>query len=281
MAKVLTSPNMPPKRKRVAAPSEPVDEGPPEDALKKHKTAINDAVDELLCPITLALPLDPVNAQDGRVYERTAIEGWFARNRSTNGTCKSPITGDQIGTTLTPALCLKNMIEKMVKSGALSGEKVGAWRKQLDGQVEVEAMRRKAEAGDADAMYRLGRWNTDGRKGLPVDNLNAFRWFAQAAEKGHVKALGYVGYMYLDGGKGVEKCPLLAMHYLSRAAELGNEHSCYVLGWTFSHGCEGIPKNEKLARQWYTKIVSSSLGHKNVSEHRREAAWEWLLAHPA
>eukprot|EP00550_Attheya_septentrionalis_P003018 CAMPEP_0198281798 /NCGR_PEP_ID=MMETSP1449-20131203/1671_1 /TAXON_ID=420275 /ORGANISM="Attheya septentrionalis, Strain CCMP2084" /LENGTH=90 /DNA_ID=CAMNT_0043977717 /DNA_START=9 /DNA_END=277 /DNA_ORIENTATION=+ len=29
--------------------------------------------DELVCPITLDLPFDPVTAEDGRVYERSAI----------------------------------------------------------------------------------------------------------------------------------------------------------------------------------------------------------------
>lgn len=36
--------------------------------------------DALLCPITLALFRDPVVAEDGHTYERTAIEEWIQRN---------------------------------------------------------------------------------------------------------------------------------------------------------------------------------------------------------
>jgi hypothetical protein len=40
-----------------------------------------------LCPISLALMVDPVVAQDGHSYERTAIAEWF-----TNGRTTSPVT---------------------------------------------------------------------------------------------------------------------------------------------------------------------------------------------
>lgn len=35
----------------------------------------------LLCPISLALPIDPVVASDGMIYERRSLEGWIARCR--------------------------------------------------------------------------------------------------------------------------------------------------------------------------------------------------------
>jgi hypothetical protein len=33
-----------------------------------------DVADEYVCPITAELPIDPVTAEDGRCYERCAIE---------------------------------------------------------------------------------------------------------------------------------------------------------------------------------------------------------------
>ena len=36
-------------------------------------------IEEYVCPITAELPVDPVNAEDGRFYERHAIEEWFSR----------------------------------------------------------------------------------------------------------------------------------------------------------------------------------------------------------
>ena len=83
---------MPPKRGREAA----------EDAtgqeLRKTKNALNEAFAELVCPITFSLPVDPVTAEDGNVYERSAIEDWLEKQR------KSPVTNLAMGTRLLPAL---------------------------------------------------------------------------------------------------------------------------------------------------------------------------------
>ena len=49
---------------------------------KRCKTTTSNVVDELLCPITQQLPADPVTAEDGRLYERAAIEGWLRSRRS-------------------------------------------------------------------------------------------------------------------------------------------------------------------------------------------------------
>ena len=59
---------MPPKRGRAAAVAE--DETV---QLRRHKSAVNEAMNEFLCPITFSLPVDPVMAEDGNVYERSAI----------------------------------------------------------------------------------------------------------------------------------------------------------------------------------------------------------------
>ena len=48
---------------------------------KRFKTATSNVVDELLCPITQQLPVDPVMAKDGRLYERVAINEWFEKNK--------------------------------------------------------------------------------------------------------------------------------------------------------------------------------------------------------
>ena len=66
---------------------------------KRFKSAIEDSAAEFVCPITQELPLDPVMAADGRVYERSAIEEWIAK-----GNGKSPSTNEKMGTKLLPAL---------------------------------------------------------------------------------------------------------------------------------------------------------------------------------
>ena len=40
------------------------------------------APDELCCPITLALFVDPVQTVHGQTYERTAIKDWFTTHKT-------------------------------------------------------------------------------------------------------------------------------------------------------------------------------------------------------
>ena len=60
---------MPPKRAAQDALAET------EAVNKRYRQAIDEAVEEYVCPITAELPVDPVTAEDGRVYERHAISG--------------------------------------------------------------------------------------------------------------------------------------------------------------------------------------------------------------
>ena len=47
--------------------------------------------DELICPITYEMPAEPVYAEDGRLYERSAIEQWFAADNRSSPMTKLPI----------------------------------------------------------------------------------------------------------------------------------------------------------------------------------------------
>ena len=73
----------------------PRDESPP-----KSNSSVGQAiVDAMLCPITLALPIDPVTASDGRVYERAAVSKHI---QSTLANLRSPITNLPTGSELNP-----------------------------------------------------------------------------------------------------------------------------------------------------------------------------------
>ena len=91
---------------------------------KKMRASINDVAADLRCPITQELPIDPVMAKDGKIYERTAILEWF---RKKDGEATSPSTGKVIGTELLPAVQVRNTIESLIKSGAIEGEIAEAW----------------------------------------------------------------------------------------------------------------------------------------------------------
>jgi hypothetical protein len=65
------------------------------------------------CPLTLELPVDPATAEDGRVYERSAIA---EHNRNSEGRrLRSPVTGQAMGPRLTTAFAARDTIETLVR----------------------------------------------------------------------------------------------------------------------------------------------------------------------
>ena len=110
---------MPPKRaaKETQAETQAV--------VKRFRQAIDDVAEEYVCPITAELPIDPVTAEDGRFYERHAIEEWFSRQPQAQ--VKSPVTNKPMGKRLLPAVQVRNSLKRLVESGAISGSKADSW----------------------------------------------------------------------------------------------------------------------------------------------------------
>jgi TPR repeat protein len=258
---------MPPKRGRAAAEAE--DETV---QLRRHKSATEEAMNEFLCPITFSLPVDPVMAEDGNVYERSAIEEWLKQQH------KSPVTNLAMGTRLLPALRVKNMIRAMVTSGALTGDKVDAWKLKLEEEEEVAEKLREAEAGHGGAMYNLGVWYEKGQKGLAKDLAKAFEWYEKSHEAGDAGGTGGLGACYLVG-MGVPKCLARGAMLLGQAAERGSKAACYQLGFVYADGNLGFPKDEKMARRYYSMVASAS--NEDCSDAAKEKAATWLREHPA
>jgi TPR repeat protein len=256
---------MPPKRVREDAVDETAQE------FRRHKSAVNEAMNEFLCPITFSLPVDPVMAEDGNVYERSAIEEWLKQQH------KSPVTNLAMGTKLLPALRVKNMIRAMVTSGTLTGDKVDAWKLKLEEEEEVAEMRRNAEAGEGGAMYDLGVWYKRGMKGLAKDLAKAFEWFEKSHEAGYASGTGGLGWFYLAGYV-VPKCLVRANTLLSDAAGRGSKVACSRLGNAYAYGLWGFPEDEKMARRYYSMVASAAID--DCPNDAKEEAAKWLRAHP-
>ena len=140
-----------------------------EAELKRIKTnTLDSMVDELLCPITQQLPVDPVMAEDGRVYDRKAIQEWIDKTkklekartstsvlwqRTSNEekvfVARSPSTNEKMGLKPTEAAQVRNTIEHLVKSGAVDDDKAEAVKKRL-------AAEKAANEGDANAIWEMG-----------------------------------------------------------------------------------------------------------------------------
>ena len=63
---------------------------------------------------------------------------------------------------------------------------------------DVDALRRDAEEGDADAQYNLGVLYFEGQ-GVPEDRSETIRWFRLAADQGHAGAQYALGVSYREG----------------------------------------------------------------------------------
>ena len=123
--------------------------------VKRYRQAIDDVAEEYVCPITAELPVDPVTVEDGRCYERHAIEEWFARQDDDE--LRSPVTNEPMGKRLFPAVQVRNSLTRLVESGAISGSKADAWKKAMAQEAEGAALRAKPRAA---TQRRCAGWAT-------------------------------------------------------------------------------------------------------------------------
>ena len=247
--------------------------GEPESSETSKRCRLRSAVDEslthLVCAITQELPLDPVTAEDGNIYERSAIEEWLSRQQ------KSPMTNQPMGTKLLPAFQIRSMIESMVRSGGISGEMAESWQKRLEEEQELAAVKEKADGGDVVAMAKLSIWSHEGRHGLRKDLLQSFRWLERAAKAGSLEALRYIGGFYLFGYEPVAKDVPTGLVFLTEAAAHGDGPACRLLGDVYRSG-KGLPKSVEHARKWYERACKADGWSENRHKERVEA---WLREH--
>jgi hypothetical protein len=86
-----------------------------------------------------------------------------------------------------------------------------------------EAVRKLADAGDADAQWRMGvRYHTGA--GVPQDDRQAVQWFLRAAEQGNIPAQATLGAYYW-AGRGVPQDLSRAYFWSALALAQGDEDS--------------------------------------------------------
>lgn len=231
---------------------------------------------EWTCPITYALLVDPVEAEDGKHYERAAIEEYFG-TQPNGSTCLSPMTRTVIGKRLVPARWMTEAISKMVKAHLVDEESGKAWAKARQEMAQVRVLKSKAEAGDATAMGRLAFSYRDGTRGLKRDAAEAYKWFKKAADLGDAPAATSCAIAYLNGS-GVERNHSRGLSMLTFAAMLGSEHACSVFGYANENGYHGFEKDASEATRWYKQMKKCK--YLDSVDAYRTRATEWLRDHP-
>jgi hypothetical protein len=157
--------------------------------------------------------------------------------------------------------------------------------------ADMEAVRGKAETGDASAEYELGRSMLSGRptdselasampwflrsaeqgyapaeymyggifrEGRWKDPKQLVYWWTKAAEQGDVHAQSWLGAFYEEGRYGIERDYFKAFKWLSMAAKQGQPDAQVSLGQIYENG-EGVPQDYGMAAYWYRKAADHTL----------------------
>ena len=231
---------------------------------KRVKTTMNSIADEWVCPISQELPIDPVMAEDGKIYERVDIAKWLGEHQ------RSPSTGAAMGTKLVSSPQVRNTLEHLVQSGVIDGDKAVAWKAKLKREQEAKELRAKADAGDAHAMHSLGILHKDLK-----ERTQARVWYERAAELSHAKGMACFGE-YLLKGLGGPAIPVLGLVYITRAAEDGSDLAAFLLAKAFVKGTCGLPQNSVQAKHYLRKLVDGEYDVKHLAEAGHAAAREFL-----
>ncbi len=113
--------------------------------------------------------------------------------------------------------------------------------------------RRAAQAGNAQAQYRLARIVHLGGKGIRQSASTALVLYRAAARQGHPQAMLWLGWALMHG-EGTRKDPEKARKWFRKAADAGERRAMTALGLMFLTG-EGAPRNLKLAREWFVRAA--------------------------
>ena len=92
----------------------------------------------------------------------------------------------------------------------------------------IDALRVRAEAGDAEAQFNLGVLYNNG-DGVPQDDAEAVRWYRLAADQGYADAQYNLGVMYATG-EGVPQDDAEALRWYRLAADQGHAGAQHNLG---------------------------------------------------
>jgi localization factor PodJL len=177
-----------------------------------------------------------------------------------------------------PAAGRTDVDQKAVAARASSGDpqaqlQMGIWGLEKairpgEYREAGEWLRKAADAGIADAQYRLGTLYQSGRL-AGQDPTNTVFWLEKAAAQRHVAALYNLGSMY-GTGRGVTRDPQVAVRYFQQAAELGDGYAQYNLARRCEEG-QGTATDLVQAWKWYALAASGGIASANDGKHALES----------
>ena len=116
--------------------------------------------------------------------------------------------------------------------------------------------RARAEQGDVDAQYDLGRAYAIGND-VERDRSKAIKWYAAAAKAGHLEAQYALGSLFQKGWKGIPPNHREAANWFKQAAERGHVKAQWQLSLLYENG-RGIKKSIVEAYRWSTIAIHAA-----------------------
>jgi uncharacterized protein len=125
----------------------------------------------------------------------------------------------------------------------------------------INGLAQRAESGDAQAQFELGRAYEDG-KGVAQDDARAAELFRKSADQGNAQAQNSLGVMYALG-RGVQQDKEEAVRWYKKAAKQGLAEGIYNVAISYYNG-EGVGADMVAAYAWMT--LAQSKGDPQAAE---------------
>ena len=242
----ITSTDNPHDETRAGSPSAPSCLEDPPSAPETNKTC-QAIAKEFICPITHDLPFDPVTAEDGRVYERNAIQVFIDRN---SNNLNSPFTGERMGSKLLPSPQIRNIIEQAIDNGDITGDLADSWITKRIQKENIMGWKKEGLAGNGESAREVAMSYYLGENGLLEDDRKANMWWKIAAYAGDITGLSMYGEYLLRKKEARIPEKALAISFISEAAAKGSKLACLSLGRMYFYGEDGLPECNQLAKRF-------------------------------
>lgn len=119
---------------------------------------------------------------------------------------------------------------------------------------QLAALIKSADAGDAEAQFKLGLVYAKGED-VDKDDVKAFALFQKSATQGNAKGQNGLGLFY-EGGRGVSKDLAKAVEWYQKSAAQNNPDGLFNLGMMHALG-SGLPKDAIKAEELWLKAADS------------------------
>ena len=136
--------------------------------------------------------------------------------------------------------------------------------------VDIPALQKAADAGDGDAMDRLGLAYMKGQD-VEKNEAKAVALFRKATEQGNVDAMRNLGNACLNG-RGIGQNPDLGIEWLRTAAASGSAEAMCNLGFAYLEG-DVVTKDETEGVRWLQEAARHGNDYARKKLEDRGVKW--------